>query len=218
LIRLELFRNPVLSAGLAMSALVLTVAMATLVVGPFYLSRALGLDPAAVGLVMSTGPILSALSGVPAGRIVDRLGASFMMIVGLAAIAAASLALAVLPEMFGVGGYIAALVVFAPGYQMFQAANNTAVMMDVRPDQRGVVSGMLNLSRNLGGITGTAVMGAIFAFASGTVEIATADPAAVTAGMRVTFVVAAILIAAALAIAVGGRALAPRASLSEDVS
>src|SRR4051812_11001020 len=39
LIRLAIFRDPVLSASLAMSALVATVMMATLVVGPFYLSR-----------------------------------------------------------------------------------------------------------------------------------------------------------------------------------
>jgi EmrB/QacA subfamily drug resistance transporter len=213
LVRLEMFRNPVLSAGLAMSVLVLTVAMATLVVGPFYLSRALGLDPAAVGLVMSTGPIMSALSGIPAGRIVDRLGAPFMMIAGLVAMAAGSLGLAMLPQMFGIAGYVVALVVLAPGYQLFQAANNTAVMVDVAADQRGVVSGMLNLSRNLGGITGTAVMGAVFAFAAGTAEIATADPAAVAIGMRVTFVVAAILIAGALVIGMGSRALATRTVL-----
>src|SRR6185295_15826265 len=42
LIRLAMFRDPMLSASLAMSALVSTVMMATLVVGPFYLSRALG--------------------------------------------------------------------------------------------------------------------------------------------------------------------------------
>ena len=42
LIRLARFRDPVLSASLAMSALVSTVMMATLVVGPFYLARAAG--------------------------------------------------------------------------------------------------------------------------------------------------------------------------------
>jgi len=184
--------------------------MATLVVGPFYLSQALGLDPAAVGLVMSSGPILSALSGVPAGRIVDRLGAPFMSIIGLIAMAAGSFALATLPAAFGIAGYVAALALLAPGYQLFQAANNTTVMMDVQADQRGVVSGLLNLSRNLGGITGASVMGAVFALASGTVEIATADPTAIASGMRITFVVAGILIVVALAIAAGGRALAPR--------
>jgi hypothetical protein len=77
---------------------------------------------------------------------------------------------------------------------------------------------MLNLSRNLGGITGTAVMGAVFAFAAGTTDMVTADPSAVAAGMRVTFVVAAILIAGALAIAGAGRALAPRSAIPGDLS
>ena len=187
-----MFRDPVLSASLAMSALVSTVMMATLVVGPFYLSRALGLDAALVGIVMSIGPIISALSGVPAGRIVDRLGAPFMVIVGLIAMAAGSIALSVLPATFGIAGYIAAIAVLTPGYQLFQAANNTAVMTDVRPDQRGVMSGMLNLSRNLGLITGASVMGAVFALASATIDITTARPEAVATGMRITFAVAAI--------------------------
>ena len=38
-------------------------------------------------------------------------------------------------------------------------------MADVRPDQRGVISAMLSLSRNLGLITGASVMGAVFALA-----------------------------------------------------
>jgi hypothetical protein len=49
LIRLAMFRDAALSASLAMSALVSTVMMATLVVGPFYLTRALGLDAASSG-------------------------------------------------------------------------------------------------------------------------------------------------------------------------
>ena len=203
LIRLAMFRDPALSASLAMSALVSTVMMATLVVGPFYLSRALGLDAALVGIVMSIGPIISVLSGVPAGRIVDRSGAPFVVVVGLTAMAAGSVALSVLPAMFGVAGYVAAIAVLTPGYQLFQAANNTAVMMDVHPDQRGVMSGMLSLSRNLGLITGASLMGAVFALASMTADITTAGPEAVATGMQVTFALAAALIVVALGIAAG---------------
>ena len=203
LIRLAMFRDPVLSASLAMSALVSTVMMATLVVGPFYLSRALALNAALVGIVMSIGPITSMLIGVPAGRNVDRLGMPFMVIVGLIEMAVGLIALVVLPAMFGIVGYIAAIVLLSPGYQMFQAANNTAVMMNVHPDQRGVISGLLNLSRNLGLITGASVMGAVFALGSATTDITIARPEAVATGMRITFAAAAILIVVALAIAVG---------------
>ncbi len=207
LIRLPVFRDPVLSAGLVTNMLVATVIMTTFVVGPFYLARGLGLDAAMVGLVMSVGPIISALTGVLAGRIVDSLGARFMIVVGLVEMAAGSLALSMLPAAFGIAGYIAAIAILTPGYQLFQAANNTTVMMDVSADQRGVISGMLSLARNLGLITGASVMGAVFALASGT-AVTAAGPEAVTAGMQITFAVAAALLIVALAIAVASRALA----------
>jgi MFS family permease len=213
LIRLAMFRDPVLSASLATSALVSTVVMATLVVGPFYLSGALGLDAALVGLVLSVGPLVAALTGVPAGRIADRFGAQRVAIIGLAGMAAGSLMLSMLPETLGVPGYLASLIVVTAGYALFQTANNTTVMTAIGPDQKGVVSGLLSLSRNLGLITGASAMGAVFAFASATIDVAAARPEAVATGMRITFAVAAILIAVALAIAIGSRTVAARKRL-----
>jgi EmrB/QacA subfamily drug resistance transporter len=201
LIQLATFRDPVLSASLAMNMIVSTVMMATLVVGPFYLSRGLGFNQALVGIVMSIGPMISMLSGVPLGRLVDRFGVSFTVIFGLSEMVVGSLALSMLPAMFGITGYIAAIAILTPGYALFQASNNTAVMREVHPDQRGVMSGLLGLSRNLGLITGASVMGAVFA--SAMTDITTARPKAVANGMRIAFVVAAVLLAVALTIAVG---------------
>ncbi len=192
--------------------------MATLVVGPFYLSRGLGLAAAHVGLVLSVGPLAAALTGVPAGRLADRFGARRMTIIGLIAMAAGSIILSMVPATLGIPGYIAPVIVIPVGYALFQTANNTAVMTDIRPDQRGVISGLLNLSRNLGLITGASVMGAVFALASATIDITTARPEAVATGMQDTFAIAAILIIVALAIAAGtyrgalsSRALEPKA-------
>jgi MFS family permease len=199
LIAPALLRSPRLRAGLATSALVSTVLMTTLVVGPFYLSGALDLDAAFVGLVMSIGPLVAALTGVPSGRIADRFGARRTTLAGLTGIAAGAVALATLPA--SVAGYIAPMVVITAGYAIFQTANNTNVMTGVSSDQRGVTSGMLNLSRNLGLITGASVMGAVFSLAAGTSDIETALPGSVATGMRVTFLVAAGLIGVALAIA-----------------
>jgi uncharacterized membrane protein len=106
---------------------------------------------------------------------------------------------------FGIPGYMAPIVVLTLGSALFQTANNTAVMKDVSSDQRGVISGMLNLSRNLGLITGASVMGAVFAFAAGASDITAARPEAVAAGMRATFAVSGGLILFALAIVRGIR-------------
>lgn len=200
LVRLAMFHDPRLRASLAMGMLVSTVVMATLVVGPFYLSRALGLDAAQVGLVLSIGPIAAALAGVPAGRLVDRFGAPRVAMGGLAALAVGAMALSLAPTELGIPGYAIPTVWLTIGYALFQTANNTATMAGIATDQRGVVSGMLNLSRNLGLITGASAMGAVFVWASAANDITTAHPEAVANGMRVTFAVAAALIGLALAL------------------
>lgn len=210
LLRLAMFRDAGLSTGLAMSALVSTVMMATLVVGPFYLSRGLGLEAALVGLAMSAGPLVAALVGVPAGTLVDRFGARWMIIVGLIGMTAGTSALTLIPARFGIPGYVAPLILVTAGYALFQAANNTAIMTDIQPDQRGVISGMLNLSRNLGLITGASAMGAVFAWASAANDIVATSPEAVASGMRMTFLVAAMLNVLALAIAASAPRLARR--------
>lgn len=196
LVRLEMIRNPVLGAGFATSALVSTVVMSTLVVGPFYLTGALGLDAAQAGFAMSAGPIVSALTGVPAGRLVDRFGSHRASLAGLSIMAAGCALLPMMPASLGIPGYVIPLVTLTAGYATFQAANNTAIMADVGAEQRGLVSGMLNLARNLGLITGASLMGAAFALGSGDV----------VAGMRITFAVATALVVVALAATRAGRA------------
>lgn len=210
LIRLAMLRDAILSASLAANLLVATVMMATLVVGPFYLARALGQGAGVVGLVMSMGPIVAALTGIPAGRMVDRFGAQRMTVMGLGGIAVGCGLLAALPEALGIPGYVAPIVVVTAAYAVFQAANNTAVLGGVAAEQRGVVSGTLNLSRNLGLVTGASVMGAVFTLAAGAGDITAAAPGAVAVGMRVTFAVAAGLIVVALVVVAGVRARVPR--------
>jgi hypothetical protein len=109
----------------------------------------------------------------------------------------------VAPSWSGVIGYIAPIVVITVGYALFQTANNTAVMKDVPADRRGVFSGLLNLSRNLGLMTGTSVMGAVFALGSGVTDLSAASADDVASGLRLTFAVAAVLMMLALAVAVG---------------
>lgn len=91
-----------------------------------------------------------------------------------------------MPAGLGVPGYIGPIGVVTISYALFQIANNTAVMADVDADRRGVISGLLNLSRNLGLITGASVMGAVFAATS----------------LHTTFALAVVLMIVALGVAV----------------
>jgi MFS family permease len=200
LLHLSMLRDPVLGAGLAANMLVATVMMTSQVVGPFYLSMPLALDAARVGIAMACGPAAAALGGVPAGRAVDRFGPGRVASAGLAVMVAGCALLAGLPAGLGVAGYVAPMAVLTLGYALFQAANNSAVMAGAGAERRGVVSGMLSLARNLGFMTGAAVMGAVFAWGVGSGDLAQAQPQAVAAGMRAGFAAAAALGGIAFAI------------------
>jgi EmrB/QacA subfamily drug resistance transporter len=186
-LRLELFQRPGLALGLALSIAVAATVMGVFVVGPFYLGHGLGLSAGAVGLALSAGPLMSALAGVPAGRLVDRFGTRRIARLGLAGMVLGLIGLCTLPMLFGVAGYVAPLMLLTSHYALFQAANNTGIMQGIGADERGVVSGMLSLSRNLGLITGAALLGAVFAYGAGGAVTDAVDPAALTHGLRLTY-------------------------------
>ncbi|WP_395749788.1 MFS transporter [Prosthecobacter sp.] len=197
-----LFRSlPGLPGALTAGALVATVMMATLVVGPFYLSISLGLKAAAVGVVMTFGPGVAALAGVPAGRLVDRFGARWTVVTGLKGMTAGCMLLAILPGSAGIAGYVASIVLITASYALFQTANVTAVLKNVPAERRGLVSGMLNLARNFGLITGASVMGSVFTWAAAAAGApATAGPDAIAQGLKATFAVASLLAIIALVV------------------
>lgn len=170
--------------GLAISAAIAVVMMGTLIVGPFYLATALGLGPAAVGGIMSVGPVISALFGLPAGRLSDRIGAQVALRIGLGVMLIGALVLGFIP---GLGGYLGGIVLLTQGYQLVQAANTTRLLTGAATDRRGVISGLITLSRNLGLITGAAALGALYLWI-GDAEL----------GLRACFAIAAGLMAAIL--------------------
>jgi MFS family permease len=205
LIPLAMFRDRLLVSGLATSALIAAIMMATLLVGPFYLAIALGLSPVMVGLALAAGPCVAALAGMPAGRLTDRFGERPMRLVGLATLGLGCLLLSLVPPALGVAGYVTAIAVTTLGYAMFQTANNTAVMADIPAHRRGVIAGLLNLSRNLGFFTGASVLGAVFASTLPTNGIGATTPEAVAHGLHVTFAIALSLAGLGLLIALKYR-------------
>jgi MFS family permease len=188
LLDLKAMTEPVLARGLLALSLISAVVMATLVVGPFYLSRVLGLSPLGMGLAMSVGPGVAALTGRPAGGLIDRHGAGLVGRIGVIAVILGSAAMAVLPGLFGLPGYLGSLMVITGGYALFQTANTTQVMRTAPPERRGLTSALLGLARNLGLITGASGMAALFNQAPG------------ETGLTMTFALSSLLAASALAL------------------
>lgn len=186
--------------NLIVNAAVSSVMMTTLVVGPYYLGSGLGLKDTLVGLVMAIGPAVAIFCGIPSGRLVDNWGFGRALTAGITLVVAGTFMLAILPNLFGVAGYILAIIILTPGYQLFLAANNTATLAKVPGNQRGTVSGLINLSRNIGLIAGASLMGQIFALGVGTEDFAHAAPTSLANGMQLTFFLAGGIVLVVLAV------------------
>jgi MFS family permease len=205
LVPLHMLRERPVATSLAMNLLVGAIMMSTLVVGPFFLSFGLGLSEAQTGLVMAVGPVVAALSGVPAGRATDRFGTHRTLMAGLLLTAAALCCFAVLSTRFRVPGYVGALVLMTPGFQLFLAANNTAVMTGTHDADKGLLSGLLGLSRNLGFMAGASLAPWTFAFMLDGHGVAGSSSQAIGEAFTGTFAAAAGLCVLAIVLALLGQ-------------
>ena len=201
LVPVALLRERAVATSLAMNLLVGAVMMSTLVVGPFFLSFGLGMSEAETGMVMAVGPIAAALSGIPAGRVTDRFGTRRTLLGGLLLATTGLCCFAVLPPLINVPGYVMALVLITPGFQLFLTANNTAVMVDASNEHRGLLSGLLGLSRNLGFMTGASVLPLVFASLLGSHGLIGNSTQAIGKAFSITFLLAAGLCVLAIALA-----------------
>jgi MFS family permease len=208
-------RGPV-PINLASTACVAAVVTGSLVVGPFYLERALGLRPAAVGLAMAVGPVVVVVGSIAAGKLADTIGPRRTTLAGSSVMLTGCAMLGSIGVSFALMGYLLSIAVLTFGYALFQTGNNKLVMDQAVAADRGVFSGMLNFSRNAGGAMGPALLGAAFASASAGLKLSDLTAQSAASGLQRTFAAAAVLVAVSI-----GSALAhgrPTASATARVN
>jgi EmrB/QacA subfamily drug resistance transporter len=162
---LQLFRQPRFSAGITSGLLSYLVMFGVLFLVPFYLERGVGLGSGRAGLELMAMPVALGVTAPFAGRLADRVGARPLTVGGMAGVAGGLVALAVLRP--ATGPFLVLLAVVGVGMGAFTPPNNAAIMGSVPPDQAGVASGVLNMTRGIGTSLGLAVTGLIFDQAGG---------------------------------------------------
>jgi MFS family permease len=162
---LSLFLNRSFSAGIASGAASYAVMFGVLLLIPFYLARGLGLGSARIGLELVALPLAFGLVAPVAGRMTDRIGARRLTVSGMALAACGLLALAIFrPGTFGLVFLLGAV---GGGLGLFTSPNNATVMRSAPPQQVGMASGTLNMSRGIGTALGLALTGLLFALNGG---------------------------------------------------
>lgn len=198
LIDFSMFKNKELVASLISNFIVSTVVMTSLVIGPFYLIVALDLNFTQTGIVMAASPLTVAVTSFLVGRIANLYDLRKIILFGLTIITLASIRMTLLKATYGLTGYLLCLITISIGYATFLSTNNTLTMTNTSSQTRGSVSGILNLSRNLGLLTGVAIMSTIFTLTSNITDIATANSHMVEAGLQATYQLATMLLIAAI--------------------
>lgn len=192
--------SPMLDLGLfgrrAFSAPVLSAVLnymgttATFFLVPFYLIQGRGLSPSQAGLVLTTQPIVMAMTASFSGALSDRTGSRILATVGMAVLALGLFLLSRLGQSTPLGLVAGALGIVGLGVGLFTSPNNSAIMGAVPAGHRGVASGVLATARTLGNVLGIGMAGAIF---STVLVSGPAHPATVVDGVSLGLLTAAAL-------------------------
>jgi len=172
---------------------------------PFYVQSILGYSPRFFGLIAIPATLCTIIVSPLAGRLSDRYGWRRFTIGGLLVAAIGLFLLATVSIETSLLFLIGAWVLQRIGHGAFSAPNNASVLSVVDKEKFGVVASFLNMLRNAGNVTGTALATAIVTAvmvsrglpptldsASGGAEAHVAQ--AFTAGMRIAYIIPAALI------------------------
>jgi EmrB/QacA subfamily drug resistance transporter len=162
LVPFALFRNRNFSL-MNWVAATLTIAMMGIFLPlTIYLQSVLGFSALKAGLALAPASLVSMFVAPLAGRLTDRVGGKYILLTGL--------------TLFGVGmgwialsaqtsssalDFLAPLIVAGFGMGCIFAPLSTVAMQDVKPEVAGAASGMLNTTRQVGAVIGTAAVGAL---------------------------------------------------------
>ncbi|MBF0550047.1 MAG: MFS transporter [Deltaproteobacteria bacterium] len=201
MVNLDMFRTPRFGLGLLLGFLAF-LSLAGGYVLTFFLTLVKGHSVEQVGLEMMVIPLMMGLVAPWAGTLSDRFGTRPISLTGQLILIGGFLAASTLDANVNELGYVLRLAPIGLGMGMFQSPNNSAIMGAVQPQQLGIASGLVALSRTLGTTSGVPLIGSVYGsvvFASYKVgmvkHFSTAPHNALVAGIKCAYLVSAAITA-----------------------
>lgn len=208
---LRLFSNRTFSATNAASFLFQAGLFGAIFLMAQFLQTVQGYSPLQAGVRILPWTIMPLFIAPIAGPLSDRIGGRPLLILGLTlqSVGLAVFALLASPTVAYIR-LVPPLVVSGIGMSLFFVPVANTVLGSVRPEEEGVASGANNALRELGGVFGIAVLGAVFS-ATGSF----ASPAAFVHGLTAAIWVGTAILVAAVAASI---AIPRRIKAVESVS
>ncbi|HTF11542.1 MAG TPA: DHA2 family efflux MFS transporter permease subunit, partial [Asanoa sp.] len=127
-----------------------------------YLQSVLGLTALQAGIAIAPMSLLSMVIAPFAGRAADRAAGKWVLTIGLTLWCAGMATVVALAEAdTGQWGLLPGLLIAGTGLGMVFAPLQTIAMRHVPPQQAGAASGLINTTRQLGAVIGSAAVGAL---------------------------------------------------------
>jgi EmrB/QacA subfamily drug resistance transporter len=127
-----------------------------------YMQGILGYSPLQAGLRFLPSTLMVMVTAPIAGRLADRVGPRPLMTIGLTVVALALFLLTRIDMRTDYGDLLPAFVLMGFGLALTISPMSTAAMNSVSQDKAGVASGILSMTRMVGGTLGVAALGALF--------------------------------------------------------
>jgi MFS family permease len=161
---MRLFRARPFSAGIGANFLFCAAMYGVVFLLPQFLQFAQSRDPLAAGLRLLPWTATLFVVAPVAGSLVNRVGERRLVVVGLLLQAAgmAWVGLIAAPDL-PYAQLVAPLIIAGAGVSMAMPAAQNAVLNAVARPEVGKAAGTFNMFRFLGGVTGIAIAGAMFA-------------------------------------------------------
>ncbi len=127
-----------------------------------YIQNILGFSPLEAGVRFLPTTLVIMVVAPIAGRMTDRIGARIPIVAGLGLVAVSLFLQAQISDTSGYGSLLIPFILMGFGIGLTMSPMSTAAMNAVHVSKSGLASGLLSMSRMVGGTFGVAVLGAIF--------------------------------------------------------
>jgi len=195
-----MLKEPPFVISLFTNFLISSVVMISLIIGPFYLTLALQLSIVETGFVMIASPVTVAVFAFLSGKLTNKINLDNLVLVGITFITFGAVWMTQITVTDGTIGYLIGLVIMGAGYATFTSANNTLTMLKVDSSNKGLFSGILGLSRNLGLMIGATLSSNLYSFITGLSRQVEPSPILLSDGVNMVYYVALLVLLAALSI------------------